>query len=129
MLPAIRDRRVSFVMLDRTAVLALSILTGVALELGVHALSGRREAWDAAQFWTIGLPLACLASAVIGRLARGRDWIWTLSIAPSQVFTMMVRNGELGGLWPLTLILSAILSAPFVAAAFVGARFRPKARR
>jgi hypothetical protein len=29
-------------MLDRTAVLALSILTGVALELGVHALSGRR---------------------------------------------------------------------------------------
>jgi len=42
---------------------------------------------------------------------------------------MMVRNGELGGLWPLTLILSAILSAPFVAAAFVGSRFRPKARR
>ncbi len=116
-------------MLDRTAVLALSILTGVALELGVHALSGRREAWDAAQFWTIGLPLACLVSAVIGRLARGRDWIWTLSIAPSQVFTMMVRNGELGGLWPLTLILSAILSAPFVAAAFGGSRFRPKARR
>jgi len=116
-------------MLDRTAVLALSILTGVGLELGVHALSGRREAWDAAQFWTIGLPLACLVSAVIGRLARRRDWIWTLIVAPSQVLTMMVRNGELGGLWPLTLILSAILSAPFVVAAFVGSRFRPQVSR
>jgi hypothetical protein len=110
-------------------VLALSILTGVALELGVHALSGRREAWDAAQFWTIGLPVACLASAAIGWLARRRDWVWTLVVAPSQVLTMMVRNGELGGLWPLTLILSAILSAPFVLAAFIGSRFRPQESR
>ena len=112
-------------MLTRTAVLALSILTGVALELGVQTLSGRREAWDAAQFWTVGLPVACLASAAIGWLARGRDWIWTLVVAPSQVLTMMVRNGHLGGLWPLTLILSAVLSAPFFLAAFVGSRFRP----
>jgi len=113
-------------MLDRTAVLALSILTGVALELDVHALSGRREAWDAAQFWTIGLPIASLASAGIGWLARRRDWIWTLVVAPSQVLTMMVRSGELSGLWPLTLVLSAILSAPFVLAAFVGSRLRPR---
>jgi hypothetical protein len=113
-------------MLARPAVLALSILIGVALELGVHALSGRREAWDASQFWTIGLPIACSMSLAIGWLARRRDWIWTLVIAPSQVLTMMVRSGELSGLWPLTLVLSAILSAPFVLAAFVGSRLRPR---
>jgi hypothetical protein len=39
--------------------------------------------------------------------------------------TMMVRNGEVGGLWPLTVILSSILSLPFVIAAFIGSRFRP----
>jgi hypothetical protein len=33
-------------MLRRPAVIALSIVTGVALELGVHLASGRREAWD-----------------------------------------------------------------------------------
>jgi hypothetical protein len=39
---------------------------------------------------------------------------------------MMVRGGEVGNLWPLTLAASAILSTPFVVAAFVGSRFRRK---
>jgi len=47
-------------------------------------------------------------------------------IVPSQVMTMIVRSGDLGfGLWPLTVALSTFLSAPFVAAAFVGSRLRP----
>jgi hypothetical protein len=50
--------------------------------------------------------------------------LWTILIVPSQVTTMIVRSGELGGLWPLTAALSAVLSAPFVFAAFVGSRFR-----
>ena len=53
----------------------------------------------------------------------------TVVIAPSQVLTMMIRSGELSGLWPLTLVLSAILSAPFVVSAFVGSRFRPRQLR
>ena len=39
---------------------------------------------------------------------------------------MMIRSGEMGPLWPLAVILAGILSAPFVAAAFVGSRFRPR---
>lgn len=112
--------------MSKQTTIALAVLTGVLLELGVHALSGRREAWDSAQYWTIGLPLAGLAAVAIGYLARGTDWIWTLSIIPSQVTTMMVRNGEIGGLWPLMMVLGAILSAPFLLAAFVGSRFRAK---
>jgi hypothetical protein len=111
--------------LTTSAVAVIAVLTGVALELGVHALSGRREAWDSAQFWTLGLPGALIVSAVLGRLARGRDWRWTLAVAPSQVLTMMIRSGDLGGLWPLTVALSTILSAPFLLAAFIGSRFRP----
>lgn len=113
-------------MFGRRPVMLLSVATGVVLELGIHALTGRREAWDSAQFWTIGLPLAAAVAMVIGFFSRGTAWIWTVVIAPSQVLTMMLRNGELGGgLWPLTLILSAILSAPFVLTAFIGSRFRP----
>jgi len=44
---------------------------------------------------------------------------------PAQVATMMVRSGEFGTLWPLTLIASACLSLPFVLMAWVGSRFRP----
>ncbi|HSC29161.1 MAG TPA: hypothetical protein VLD67_17930 [Vicinamibacterales bacterium] len=110
-------------MVSRAAVIVFSVLTGICLELGIHALSGRREAWDSAEYWTVGLPIAA-ASIVIGFLSRRSDWIWTVLIIPSQVMTMMVRGGEIGGLWPLTLILSSILSAPFLIGAFIGSRFR-----
>jgi hypothetical protein len=109
-------------MTRRTVLILAAVGTGVALELGVHMAGGRREAWDSPIYWTVGLPLAAVVSAVIGYSASGRDWLSTALIVPSQVFTMMVRSGELGGLWPLAVALSAILSAPFVAAAFVASR-------
>ena len=111
-------------MLTTPTTVLLSIVTGVALELLVHAISGRREAWDSPLYWTVGLPAAGLISAAIGYLSRGRDWLWSFLVVPSQVTTMMMRNGELGGLWPLAAALSAILSAPFVVAAFLGSSFR-----
>src|SRR5215831_20785754 len=106
-------------MLDRRSTVLLSAGIGVCLEFGIHALSGRREAWDSPLFWTLGLPAAALASAAIGYFARAGDWRWTAIVVPSQVMTMMVRSGELGGLWPLAVALSAVLSAPFVLASFV----------
>jgi hypothetical protein len=111
-------------MITKTTIIVISIITGFVLEIGTYALSGRREAWDSAQFWMIGLPAAFAISAAMGYLSRGRDWLWTWLIVPGQVMTMMVRTGEIGGLWPLTVILSGILSAPFIAMAFVGSRFR-----
>jgi len=121
-LPPITD-----VMLRKRTTILLSVLTGVALELGIHALSGRREAWDSAQYWTIGLPLVAVVSVAIGFLSQQTDWIWTLVVVPSQVMTMVLRSRAGGGLWPLTLVLSSILSAPFVLAAFIGSKFRPRA--
>jgi hypothetical protein len=108
-------------MLTNSHVIFLSIAGGVALELGIHALSGRREAWDSVQYWTIGLPAVALLSLAIGYLSAGNAWKWTAAVVPAQVLTMMLRQGDVGfGLWPLTVALSAILSAPFVIAASVG---------
>lgn len=112
------------VLSTRTTVL-FSVLTGMALELAVQVITGRREAWDAGLYWSVGLPTAGLVSASLGYWSRGRDWVWTVAIVPSQVLVMMVSNGEMvGTLWPLTLVLSSVLSTPFVAAAFVASRFR-----
>ena len=110
--------------MSKQGVIIAGIATGVALELGIHALSGRREAWDSQQFWAIGIPAALLVSAVIGYVSRTNDWLWTVVIVPAQVLTMLLRSGEIGGLWPLAVGFSAILSAPFIVAAFVGSRFR-----
>ncbi len=111
-------------MLSPVACAVLAALTGAALELGVHAVSGRREAWDSELFWIAGLPVALLISLAIGFLSRGRGWLGTLAVAPGQVLAMTLRSGDIGSLWPLALLLSMVLSAPFVAAAFVGAKLR-----
>lgn len=113
-------------MLSRRSLVVLCVLTGIGLELGVQALSGRREAWDSAQYWTVGMPLAIVASGALGFLSGRRDWLFTFVIVPSHVLTMMVRDGEIGSLWPLAVALSSILSTPFVVAAFVGSWFRQK---
>jgi hypothetical protein len=112
------------IMLNRRAIIVLCVVAGVGLELVIHALSGRREAWDSGLYWTLGLPLVALLSGAIGLASERSDWLWTILIVPSQVTTMMVRSGEIGSLWPLTAALSSILSAPFVAAAFVGSKMR-----
>ena len=107
----------------------LGVLTGAAVELGVVAFSGRREAWDSELYWTAGVPLALLVSFAIGFRSRGRAWLGALAVAPGQVLAMTLRSGEIGGLWPLALMLSMLLSAPFVVAAFVGSRMRRRTRR
>ena len=110
--------------LKTRATIVVAVLTGAVLEVGVHAVTGRREAWDTGLYWSVGLPLACLMSFGIGLLSLDSDWLWTAVIVPSQVAIMMIRNSAGGNLWPLTLAFSALLSAPFVLAAFVGSRFR-----
>lgn len=111
-------------MLRSRTTLVIAILTGISLELGIHALTGRREAWDSGAYWTIGLPLALAVSVALGFLSQGASWLWTFALVPSQVATLMVRSGEIGNLWPLTVVFSSILSTPFVVAAFIGSALR-----
>jgi hypothetical protein len=112
------------VVLSQRGVVLLTVATGVFLELGTQVVSGRREAWDSELYWTLGLPIAGMAAIAIGFLSRRREWLWTLLLVPSQVMTMMLTSGEIGGLFPLALVLAVILSLPFVAVAFVASRFR-----
>lgn len=109
----------------RTALL-ISIVIGVALEVGVALGTGRREAWDTGVYWRTGIPLAVLASAAVGYLARDWGWMTTLLVIPAQVVTMMVRGGEIGNLWPLTIVLSAFLSLPFLLVAFLARKLRAR---
>jgi hypothetical protein len=112
-------------MLSHTAAIALSAGTGIVLELGIAAITGRRESWDSGLYWTVGLPAALAVSCIVGYLAGRRGWFWTGLIVPSQVLVMMLRSAEISGLWPLTIVLSSVLGAPFLVASFIASRFRP----
>ena len=111
-------------MLNARTTVLVSVLTGVALELGVAGLTGRREAWDSTQYWAVGLPIAAVVSMAIGYFSKQYAWLWTVLLIPAQVFTMMVRSGEVSGLLPLAVVLSVILSVPFVLLAFIASRVR-----
>jgi hypothetical protein len=116
-------------MLSLPAAAVLATLTGVLLEVVIHLVTGRNEAWDSPVFWTTGLPAALVASFGIGLLAKGRAWLATLAVAPGQVAAMTIRAGEVGSLWPLAIVLSAVLSTPFVAASFAGSKLRTVTRQ
>jgi len=39
---------------------------------------------------------------------------------------MMLRGGEISGLWPLMVVLASILGTPVLLAAFIASRLRPR---
>ena len=110
--------------MDKRSAIIVAVITGVALELGIHALTGRREAWDSPTFWTLGVPLAMVVAVAIGYLARGANWVWAWLICPAQVTTMMLEQGEIL-IWPLLMVLAGVLGVPFLVVAFVASKFRP----
>ena len=112
-------------MADQRTVTAVTIagIAGFALWFGTSLLTGKREPWDASAFWAIGYPLAILACALLGYFFPERPWRWALVLFAAQFVAMCVRNGELGGLWPLGLALFAVLALPGIVAAKLAARF------
>ena len=50
----------------------------------------------------------------------GRAWLGAAAIIPAQMTTMLIRNGEMGILWPLAMVFASVLGLPFLGAAFVG---------
>ena len=115
-------------MTRRNLLMAMAIATGIAIELGIEAVSGRGEAWDSDYYWMLGVPIVALVSLLIGFIAERRDWLWAAAIVPSQVVTMMATSGDLGPdgliMLPIMAVMASVLGAPFVAVSFVGSKFR-----
>ena len=92
----------------------MAIATGIAIELGIEAVSGRGEAWDSEYYWMLGVPIAALISLLIGFIAERRDWLWAAAIVPSQVVTMMATSGDLGPdgliMLPIMGVLASVLA-------------------
>jgi len=115
---------------ERSAVapIAIALLIGVALWTAASLASGRREAWDATSYWTVAYPAALVASALLGFFFPVRAWRWPLALFAGQFIAMILRNGELGGLAPLGLMMFGVLALPAIVAARIAARFSHSAR-
>ena len=99
---------------------------GAVLWLVTAALSGEREAWDSSAYWLLAYPIALLVCAYLGYAYPQRPWRWALFLFEAQLIAMCLRNGELGNLLPLGVILFAILALPGMLVAKLAARLSNK---
>ena len=100
----------------------ISVMAGVLVWIVVSALSGRREAWDSSWYFSVGNPVICLISLVMGFLVPKQSWRWGVAPFVGQFVWLLLSQGP-GNLLPLGIIAFAVVSVPAVVAAKVGACF------
>jgi hypothetical protein len=105
----------------------LSAVTGAILWLATSSLTGRREAWDSPQYWTVTYPLGIATSGLLGYLLPERAWRWGLVLMLAQAVTLTFAASSFG-LLPLGLIMFGVLAVPSMIAARVAAGIRGRAR-
>jgi len=103
---------------------ALALLVGAGTWFGVAWASGRREAWDAPLFTSVGLPVAYGACLGFGFFGSRQAWRW-----PALVFGALSASAVLGSgggltLWPLTLLLLGLMAGAGLIPTFVGVGLR-----
>ena len=102
----------------------LAVVAGMGLWFFIALMTGRREAWDSSAFWAIGYPAAIVVSALLGYFFPTRPWRWALTLFFAQFIAMMIRNGEVGSLWPLGMMLFTLLAVPGMIAAKIASAIR-----
>jgi hypothetical protein len=102
----------------------LAAAAGATLWFAASLLTGRREPWDAASYWTVVYPLALLVCVLLGYAYPRHCWRWAVALFAAEFVAMCLRNGELGSLWPLGLALFGVLALPGILASRLGARLR-----
>ena len=102
----------------------LAALAGMGLWFATSYISGSREPWDARIYWNAAYPLAIVLSGIFGFYFPLRPWRWAVTLFISQFPAMVIRNGEIGNLWSLGLMLFAVLSIPGIVVGSLAARIR-----
>jgi hypothetical protein len=105
--------------------LALAAVAGVVVWFLATLAIPRKEPWDAGLYWALFCPLAVAASAALAYRNPYRPGLIALVAFEAQFLAMCVRNGELGNLWPMGMLLFAVIALPAVAAATLAARASP----
>ena len=100
----------------------IAAVVGGGLWLATGYLAGRREAWDAAEYWMMAYPAGLVLSAAVGYFAPTRSpWGIGLALMAAQAVVLAVQ-GRSFALLPLGMTVFAVLALPAVATAAFGSR-------
>ena len=98
----------------------LTASVAAATWLAPWLLLGRREAWDHWTYFIVSIPVMSVVAGYAAFRARSRWWRWPLTLVVAQFVTALVLGG-FGNLFPLGIIVFAILAVPMAIAAAVAA--------
>ena len=117
-------------MLDRNTVVPtlLAVAAGMSLWFVAAQFIAAREPWDDPAYWMIAYPSALFVSGLLGFFYPDRSWRWAPILFAAQVVAMWIQSGEVGNLWPLTLVFTGIISLPAVLLARIASRFSRRPR-
>jgi peptidoglycan/LPS O-acetylase OafA/YrhL len=93
------------------------------------ALTQRREAWDDPLYFFTLLPVLSILAGVAGWLSPRRAWLVAPALAVSQLVALFVQNPGGSNLWPITLVLLAMLHVPALLLALLGSWMRRRSMR
>ena len=88
----------------------------------ISAVSGIKEAWDSSWYFSLGYPLICAVSLVLGYFTPVRTRRWGVAPFVGQFAWLLLSQGP-GNLLPLGIIAFGVISLPAIIAAKVGVYF------
>lgn len=104
---------------------AASAAAGFVICLAITLVTGRREAWDSAAYFSVGIPLMCVVIFAVSCRFPLRTWRWTLCMAAGQSLAIALGGGSLS-LWPLAIVAMTVLSIPQFVTGLIAGRLAAK---
>ncbi|MEX2123649.1 MAG: hypothetical protein WD795_07125 [Woeseia sp.] len=90
--------------------------------MAIALATGRREAWDAGAYYSIGIPVMVMLIFAIAWVFPDRPWRWTLAMAAGQSISAFLQGSSLN-LFPIAMIFMMVISIPQFIAGYLGARW------
>lgn len=100
--------------------LAVAFTASLVVWLVVSAATGGREAWDAGIYWSVGLPVIYAVGGIAGLFSRVNVWRLTLWSGIGQFAGLVLTAPGDMSLWPLGMLMMAVLSLPVAGLVHVG---------
>ena len=89
----------------------------------VSALTGTKEPWDLASYWTLIYPAALALSALLGAALKSAQWSAGAVVMLAQIPVMLVTSGA-SPLLGVGILYAAILSIPAIALSWLAGKVR-----
>jgi peptidoglycan/LPS O-acetylase OafA/YrhL len=102
---------------------AVAVVAGVLGWDLVRLLGEKREAWDDPDYWLVAFPLMLFTAFLLGLAFRNRPWRWVAIMLGAQAvwaLLLSVIADSAPNLFPLGLLMFALLALPCLLAAYAG---------